>query len=462
LTPNPIAYPAPPHPPSQNGPETSGNSGLIRAIAWTVIVACLAFVAYVNWRSARTPGRRQATEHFQLQLSSRVALGEIRTFHVSPRAHSTIKAQAIAHLDKLATDPGAKLRFATMVGEVEGGESALDKLDAVARQVKTPEEKADLGTLRLIYQSGPAAVSQERREKLVADQGWFGELALSFGQPDSDPLRAGVMRRAVRAFAVTIGVEGAAVLAALAGLGIFIFFMIRLANGRLHLCYGRAPTLTTAFLEAFAVYLAGYVGIGMSARLLAPQWMYLGTLLSLLWMPVAMLWPLARGLSWAQLAGGLGWYRGTGVLREVGAGITGYVAGLPLILIAMIVTAILTSRTESNATHPIVFGDKHGFWTIVELYLLAAVLAPLIEETMFRGALFTHLRQRHGWLVSAIISAFIFAALHPQGWTAIPALGTIGFVFAGIREWRGTFIASAAAHAMNNAVVATVLVLAMR
>jgi membrane protease YdiL (CAAX protease family) len=65
-------------------------------------------------------------------------------------------------------------------------------------------------------------------------------------------------------------------------------------------------------------------------------------------------------------------------------------------------------------------------------------------------------------LISGLISSLIFAAVHPQGWTAIPVLGAIGFVLASIREWRGTFIASATAHALNNAVVTTFVILALQ
>lgn len=456
LTLEPLAY--------QSAPPTEslGNSKLIAVLAWVVIWACLGFVAYANWRVARTAARVHATEDFQLQLSSRVALGEVRAFSAAPQLHAQVRSQVVGQLSGFAKTPGEKLRLAIMAGEVEGGKSALDKLEAVQPQLKSPEAKSDLATLRTIYTSGASAISQSDRDELVRHEGWFGELALSFGQPDSGPLRARVLHTSVRAFFATIAIEGTALLLALVGLGIFIFLMVRLANGHLHLYYGRRATLTTAFLESFAIYLGGYVGISLSVRHLAPHAIYLGTILSLLWMPLAMLWPLFRGITWPQLRGGLGWYVGTGVLREVGAGITGYIAGLPIVLIAMIVTMILTRRTEANVSHPIVFGDMHGVWSIVELYLLASVLAPLIEETMFRGALFSHLRQRHGWFVSAIVSSFIFAALHPQGWTAIPLLGSIGFVFAGIREWRGTFIASAAAHALNNGAMVTFLIVAMR
>ena len=41
-------------------------------------------------------------------------------------------------------------------------------------------------------------------------------------------------------------------------------------------------------------------------------------------------------------------------------------------------------------------------------------------------------------VLSATISGFVFAAIHPQGWVAVPALMGLAYAFAVIREWRGT------------------------
>ena len=78
---------------------------------------------------------------------------------------------------------------------------------------------------------------------------------------------------------------------------------------------------------------------------------------------------------------------------------------------------------------------------------------------MFRGAFYHHLRRRLPWPAAAIVVATLFAAVHPQGWAAVPALAGLGFAFAAIREWRGSIIASAVAHALNNGVVTLLLVL---
>jgi hypothetical protein len=81
---------------------------------------------------------------------------------------------------------------------------------------------------------------------------------------------------------------------------------------------------------------------------------------------------------------------------------------------------------------------------------------------MFRGALFSHLRARVGWWVSAPVVSLIFAAIHPQGWVAIPVLGAIAMVLAGLREWRGSAIAPMVAHGVNNAVAVSVMILMLK
>ena len=85
----------------------------------------------------------------------------------------------------------------------------------------------------------------------------------------------------------------------------------------------------------------------------------------------------------------------------------------------------------------------------------------MTEETFFRGALFHHLRGRFTAVFSALTTALLFAAIHPQGWVAIPALASLGFVFAMLREWRGSLIAPIVAHAINNGFIMTLLVLAI-
>jgi membrane protease YdiL (CAAX protease family) len=95
----------------------------------------------------------------------------------------------------------------------------------------------------------------------------------------------------------------------------------------------------------------------------------------------------------------------------------------------------------------------------LQIFFLASVVAPLVEEIMFRGVLYRHLREASyklgfvvSFLVSAFVVSFIFAAIHPQGLLAIPVLMALAFGFTVAREWRGTLVPCMIAHGVNNGI----------
>jgi membrane protease YdiL (CAAX protease family) len=110
-----------------------------------------------------------------------------------------------------------------------------------------------------------------------------------------------------------------------------------------------------------------------------------------------------------------------------------------------------------------------GDWVVRAIVLLlAAVIAPIVEETMFRGVLYRHLREMTGRLggalsffISAVVASFIFAAIHPQGWLGIPPLMGIAIGLSIAREWRGSLIPSMVAHGVNNGLVMAILLVAL-
>ncbi len=236
----------------------------------------------------------------------------------------------------------------------------------------------------------------------------------------------------------------------------------RARQGRLHPAYvpalaGDAPRI--AYLEGFAFYLLGFILLS----LLVSRWSH-GSLEALGWCfaiaPVALLSIICRpGASWSDVRAGIGWHRGRGIVREMCAGLFGYLAGFPVLAAMFLITGALAS-VWGMPTHPL-FEHTGVRSHVLTLYLLGCVGAPLVEETMFRGVLFHYLRRGHGRFVSALLSALLFAAIHPQGIVALPVLTGMALVFAGIREWRGSLIASMFAHALNNgAVISLALALA--
>ena len=101
---------------------------------------------------------------------------------------------------------------------------------------------------------------------------------------------------------------------------------------------------------------------------------------------------------------------------------------------------------------------------LMPLLFLACVVAPIVEETMFRGLLYRHLRdgtrswKLGGLIFSALVVNVIFAAVHPQGLFAVPMLASLACGFILAREWRGTLIPSIIAHGMNNALILSALI----
>ncbi|MGA2442695.1 MAG: CPBP family intramembrane glutamic endopeptidase, partial [Tepidisphaeraceae bacterium] len=217
------------------------------------------------------------------------------------------------------------------------------------------------------------------------------------------------------------------------------------------------PSVADVLLEGFAVYLCLMAVLGTIGSLLPSHHPEMGLLLVV---PVlaALAWVRARGAWGRRLADAVGWNAGRGFVREMFAGIIGYIAGIPLVAVGMAVALALARLSSTRASHPVEFDITTGGWVRILLFLLACLFAPVTEELMFRGMFLRHLTLRWPRLWSAVIVSVLFAAIHPQGWTAIPLLGAVGLVLALIRFRRDSLVASMTAHALNNALVLTVLI----
>lgn len=85
------------------------------------------------------------------------------------------------------------------------------------------------------------------------------------------------------------------------------------------------------------------------------------------------------------------------------------------------------------------------------LFLLAVLVAPVVEETLFRGLLLQGMCRSVSRLPAILWSAALFAAVHPVGsWPPVFVLGvTAAFVF----QRTGFLPAAIAAHAAYNLIV---------
>lgn len=87
--------------------------------------------------------------------------------------------------------------------------------------------------------------------------------------------------------------------------------------------------------------------------------------------------------------------------------------------------------------------DNH---TLVALAgVLAVLLAPVVEETFFRGFVFGGLAQRFGFFWGALGSGLLFSLAHGQLTTLVP-FTLVGMLFAGVYAYTGSLWTSIAAH----------------
>ena len=79
-----------------------------------------------------------------------------------------------------------------------------------------------------------------------------------------------------------------------------------------------------------------------------------------------------------------------------------------------------------------------GGWAVALLFLFAVVMAPLLEEVMFRGLLFPALRRSFGFPVSAAVVTLLFTGMHAGQtgayWPPLVGIAACGWFLARWRE----------------------------
>lgn len=84
---------------------------------------------------------------------------------------------------------------------------------------------------------------------------------------------------------------------------------------------------------------------------------------------------------------------------------------------------------------------------------LITVIAPICEEFMFRGFLFTAIWKKWGLAAGVLISSALFGLLHASGTPAalLVPLAVLGVVLCLLRAWSGSLVPGIALHSFNNA-----------
>lgn len=379
-----------------------------------------------------------------------------------------------------------RFRAAIAVGEVEGAPRSIDELlrlkafldDATSKEInkhrlarpkdnERDELLADIRIAQRVYENGGASLTGDEVARLQDRHGWFGKLLTTTGLPDSDPARANMLSGGIETFGLLVLGGLGAISLILAGLAMFIVALVRGLGGKLKPRFMPPAPGGSVYLETAALFFAGFIALKfitpiVSSKLnlepqkeiffaLAAQWAIL---------PV-IFWPVARGVPLRDHLQMLGLHRGEGVMKEIISGILGYLAGVPIMLLALVFSLVVAlaksaaqvaegDGTPPSPENPVVKLVMLGGPTLFMLYILATIWAPLVEECVFRGSFFRHLRAFMPLVPSAIISAIVFGLGHGYEWMMLGPVIAIGFNFAMIREWRGSLIGPITAHALHN------------
>ena len=99
---------------------------------------------------------------------------------------------------------------------------------------------------------------------------------------------------------------------------------------------------------------------------------------------------------------------------------------------------------------------------LLKIAIEVVVVAPIFEELIFRGIVFSTLRVKFGFTASMIGSATVFALAHGYGPIAFLAVFWSGLLWAWLYERTGSVIPGMCAHAVNNGLVVYFLVAVFR
>lgn len=436
-------------------PSSSRRSERLAAL--TILIMVFLLVGG-NARRGTRAGQVNPVEDLRIRVLAQEAIALKSILPARPAAGlADPTLRLIQELDHQALSAPDQIRVAVLVAYLQGSPPALSRLKAISGTAN-PELQDDIVVLEKIFTDLPAPLETAESDRLIRRYGYFGRLALAV-IAGADPEARKSIENGARRILILLGVL------ALSIVGLLVISMAMCAAaiifwwlGKIRAAYVPEKPADSAYVEAFALYLVLFVGLGLIIRglgLSAVNWTWLAWLI----IPAVILWIDSRSKSAQEWRLALGWYAGRGWLQEAAAGIGGYLACMPIIAIGVGMTLILVRVTGSvprDAITPLLQSNA------LALYGIACVFAPVLEETMFRGALFHYLRGRWSWPASAAVVSFVFAVIHPQGWIAIPALGSIALALAALREWRGSIIASMAAHAFNNFLAVTFALLLLR
>jgi membrane protease YdiL (CAAX protease family) len=146
--------------------------------------------------------------------------------------------------------------------------------------------------------------------------------------------------------------------------------------------------------------------------------------------------------------------RGT-IAARIGVGLIVLWAALPIVFGLYLVIQLLRGPGLQREVIRIMRAEEG--WQVVAVF--AVLVAPVVEEILFRGLLYPWIRRFAGPRVALVITAVLFGLVHQPPETIAP-LAIFGIFLAYLVETTGSLLPSIVAHAVFNALTVGQLLLA--
>lgn len=464
-----------------------GEQRSVRAIRAAVMLGCVVLIVGLNWISSRTTPREKLppptllSEDLSYRLSialKQTGFGSAQTgYPLMPVGPGGLEAQALDGYETVARqfphDAASRLRLG-IINAKKGYVKYARRYLSDARELD-PDRRPLFDLLLVLYspETPPSEQLMSARSALDTAPAWIRDMVLpDLYEKAGDKKSAEAARRAEhernKRFLVAVALLSVAtVVIFFAGMTVLILWAV------VHVVTPPATRPTSMvlprwslldFLEAFALWLfvstvfavaAGTVtGGGLNA--LDSSRAKVALLLCAYIIPAATVLALLRKRAAERnmpLSQAFGWSARPGAKLAL-IGLAGYAAAVPLTVAAALVSRSIVpvDPFSTNPAIPVVVqADSLGLRLI--LLGLLAVVAPFVEETVFRGVGYSAFRARWGVRWGIILSAAVFALMHHNLPTFLPLLA-LGAVFAYLYETTGSVVPSIVAHACQNAFTA--------
>lgn len=224
---------------------------------------------------------------------------------------------------------------------------------------------------------------------------------------------------------------GAWALGSVAGVGGLV---IGLALGAWELVVGPTEGIFRSTAGLFALYAAQYL-VGLSALLILPVFF-----LRQRWPQIKKFFGILRGVAW----------------NDVGLALVSIMPYFAVSISLQMIIIALVPGFDSEQAQDIGFENLTSPAELLMAFAALVVIAPLAEELIFRGYLYSHVRHNLSFWAASIFVSVLFGLMHGQ-WNVGIDTFVLSLVLCYLRERTGSIWAGVLLHALKNGIAFTLL-----